>query len=94
MYTNQSADLEGTRPPDLGCRHAPGAATEENCAYLRALARLRACVGRAERTHQTGTADRRLVGELWLLNAEVASALDACPNTAGAPVPLRRRLTS
>ncbi|HEX6121673.1 MAG TPA: hypothetical protein VFY89_00860 [Ktedonobacterales bacterium] len=94
MYTNQSADLEGSRPPDLRCCHAPGAATEENCAYLRALARLRAHIEQAERAHRAGQADRRLIGELWLLHAEVSTALDACPNTVSAPIPLRRRPVS
>jgi hypothetical protein len=94
MFTNQSADLEGVRPPDLGCQHAPNAATEETCAYLRALGRLRACIERAERSHRAGQVDRRWIGELWLLQAEVSSALDGCPTTAETPVPLRRRPTS
>lgn len=91
MHTNQSADLEASRPPELCCQHAPGAATLENCAYLRALERLRAWTERAGDGHREGTSDRRIIGELWLLQAEVSAALDRCPNTAALPVPLRRR---
>jgi hypothetical protein len=90
MLTNQSADLGISEQPELCCSHAPGGATVGNCAYLRALERLRAWTDRASQEHQAGNSDRRLIGELWMLQAEVSSALDRCPNVTALPVPLRR----
>jgi len=91
MQTNQSADLSTTLPPPLRCQHAPGEATPETCAYLRALERLRARTDQAFVDHRAGRSERQLVGDFWRLHAEMATALDQCPDLAPVPVSLRRR---
>lgn len=80
MFTNQAAVPDEYLAEELRCHHAPGAADETNCAYVRALARLRAWVSRAEETHRTGKDDRQVIGDLWRIQAELACALDRCPN--------------
>ena len=79
MYTNQAA-LPEHELSHAQCHHEPGKATVENCRYLRALKRLHAWVDRAEQAHACGDCKRESIGELWLINAELAHALDHCPN--------------
>ena len=80
MYTNQAAKLDNPIPRELGCAHSPGAATVENCRYLRVLERISIWIARARDTHTEGGDERPLLGELWLLQAELSTALDYCPN--------------
>lgn len=80
MMTNQSAVPEHFRPEEARCEHAPGCAEETNCAYLRALGRLRAWTNHAEAAHRQGLDERRVIGDLWRIQAELACALDRCPN--------------
>jgi hypothetical protein len=80
MYTNQSAIPESHHRSEAHCQHAPGRGTTETCAYLRALARVREWVDRAERAHASGEGERALMGRLWMLQADVSFALDHCTN--------------
>lgn len=80
MITNQSAVPEHFRSEDGVCSHAPGCADEANCAYARGLGRLRAWLERAEAAHRSGEDERRMIGELWQIQAELSCALDRCPN--------------
>lgn len=90
MYTNQAIDLDDVRVPGLRCHHAPGEATPENCAYLRAVERVRSWAERAEDSlnmgQNAGASDQRQrqLSELWLLFADVSAAHDLCPNTVAA----------
>lgn len=88
MYTNQAIDLDDVRVPGLRCHHAPGEATPETCAYLRAVERVRSWAERAEDTLSAGQSDQRpgqrQLSELWLLFADVSAAHDCCPNTVAA----------
>jgi hypothetical protein len=82
MYTNQIV-VPGTEcAPERRCLHEPGQATAQTCAYLRALARIGAWVALAERAHANGDGERQLLGQLWVLQAELSYALDHCPNAA------------
>ncbi|MBF6592535.1 MAG: hypothetical protein IVW57_18645 [Ktedonobacterales bacterium] len=90
MYTNQSAETDEPRPPDLCCQHAPGAATPSTCMHLRALGRLRGWMERAEAAQRAGEYDRQLMTELWLLHAEISATFDRCPNASALPLVRRR----
>jgi hypothetical protein len=79
MQTNQTAVLGDPRVAVLRCHHASGEACHETCAYLRALERLRAWIDRAEGAHARGVVRRSSIGELWLLMAEVSTAVEHCP---------------
>ena len=68
------------RPSLARCQHAPGAASPETCLYLHALERIRRWTEQAEREYLDGEGQRTQIGELWVLNAELAYALDNCPN--------------
>lgn len=80
MHTNQAAAPGASIPHGRGCAHTPGAATVENCHYLRTLERISVWIGRARDLHTSGGDERHLMGELWLLQAELSTALDFCPN--------------
>jgi len=82
MHTNQAADPTNPWPPDLACRHAPGEASEDTCAYMRTIERVRAWADRAEQAHRDGRADSRHLGELWLIFAEASTAHELCPDHA------------
>jgi hypothetical protein len=79
MYTNQDAEPHRTRA-EHACAHASGEATAETCAYLRLLREVRLWVERAEAGHRAGDAARAQLGALWVLQARLSYALDACPN--------------
>lgn len=80
MHTNQAASPGAYIPHGRGCAHAPGEATLDTCHYLRMLERISDWITRAREMHASGGDERRLVGELWLLQAELSTALDFCPN--------------
>ena len=80
MHTNQAAAPGTSVPRGRGCTHTPGAATLETCHYLRTLERISAWITRARDNHLSGGDERKLMGELWLLQAELSTALDFCPN--------------
>jgi hypothetical protein len=87
MQTNQSADPELLHLPELACRHTRGHGSIETCTYLRTIDRVRHWADRAERAHRSGQSRGRLLGELWLLFAEVQCAHDACPDHMAPAVP-------
>ncbi len=74
--------------PPLACEHEPGESTAQCCAYLRALARVRAWVERAEHAQHDGDEEQPSLGELWVLFGEVQTAHDLCPDHAVARVPV------
>ena len=80
MYTNQTATPGAPVISESGCSHAAGAATTETCRYLRVLDRISVWIARARDAHGAAGDERCLLGELWLLHAELATALDHCPN--------------
>jgi hypothetical protein len=80
MYTNQDAAPDHTRA-ERACTHAAGEATTETCAYLRLLRDVRLWAEHAEAMHGTGDPARAHLGTLWVLQARLSYALDACPNT-------------
>jgi hypothetical protein len=80
MYTNQVIEPGTECAPERRCLHEPGQATAQTCAYLQALARIGAWVELAEQAHAGGDGERQLLGQLWVLQAELSYALDHCPN--------------
>jgi hypothetical protein len=83
MYTNQDASPHQTRAEHT-CTHASWAATPDTCAYLRLLHEVCLWVERAEAGHRAGDPGRAQLGALWLLQARLSYALDACPNATHA----------
>lgn len=88
MQTNQTADPSQTLLPPLACEHEPGKGSAESCAYLRTLARVRSWVERAEQAQRDGGNQQPLLGELFMLFAEVHTAHDHCPDHVTSPVPV------
>jgi hypothetical protein len=80
LHTNQAAAEEIVA--GAGCGHGPGKGDQATCRYLRALAALQTAIAEAERAYQQDPPTRRILGELWLLLAEVSSAHDSCPSTS------------
>jgi hypothetical protein len=86
MQTNQTADPSQAILPPLACAHAPGESTAQTCAYLRAVARVRGWTERAEQAQREGADQQPLLGELYVLFAEVQAAHDLCPDHVAQPV--------
>jgi hypothetical protein len=86
MYTNQEATPGVEQFAERGCIHLPGMGTAQTCAYLRALARIEDWTEQASRAHAACEGERELLGLLWVLHAELAYALDHCPNARRADV--------
>lgn len=81
MTTHHSAK-HVDRPLLTRCQHSQGDASPETCTclYLRTLERIRNWTQRAEHEYLDGEGQRTQIGELWVLSAELAYALDNCPN--------------
>lgn len=88
MQTNQSADPSQVILPPLACAHAPGDSSTQNCAYLRAVARVRGWTERAAQAQRDGVDQQPLLGELYVLFAEVQTAHNFCPDHVAQPVPV------
>lgn len=80
MHTNQAAAPGTSIPRGRACTHTPGVATLDTCHYLRTLERISVWITKARELHMAGGDERRLMGELWILQAELSTALDLCPN--------------
>lgn len=88
MQTNQSSDPSQTLLPPLACQHAVAEGSIETCAYLRTIERVRMWVERATQAYRDGDNQQPLLGELFLLFAEVQAAYDLCPDHVTSPVPV------
>lgn len=79
MTTHHNAE-HVERPILTRCRHDQGDVCPETCLYLHMLERIREWTRRAEQEYLNGGGQCIQIGELWVLSARLAYALDNCPN--------------